>query len=64
MPKNKSFVDVARSQLEQAQQNFRYAERDYIDIAIYELNAAEQRLALALEAAQQLAENEKVAKVS
>lgn len=33
-----------KEKLEQAQQNFNYADENYIDAAIYELNAAEEKL--------------------
>lgn len=33
-----------KEQMRQAEQNFNYADENYIDAAIYELNAAEEKL--------------------
>ena len=39
-------MEALLQELRQAQQNFDYATEDYIDAAIYELNAAEEKLNL------------------
>jgi uncharacterized protein YjbK len=43
----KSEYDIALERYKQAEQNFNYADPDYIDAAIYELKAAEEALKIA-----------------